>query len=1230
MENKVFRGFVEKKPGFDVAAAAILADITGFLGVKCTGLRLFSRYDVQGVTEQGWLALRGVVLSEPMSDEFYEETLPELAPTAKLLAYEALPGQFEQRADSCSQCIQMLLGGDRPLVRCARVLALEGVGDEDFARVAHHLINPVESGMAELDKPASLERAFASPPDVRVLEGFAVLDAGGLDELGRGLGLAMDQDDLAACQAYFSSEGRAPTMTELRVLDTYWSDHCRHTTFQTHLEDIVIEDARVERAYARYSAVRADRPVTLMDIALTGMRHLRKTGRLERLDLSDEVNACTVRVTADIDGRSEPWLLLFKNETHNHPTEIEPFGGAATCIGGAIRDPLSGRAYVYQAMRVTGAGDPRAPIEDTLPGKLPQRRLTVAAAEGYSSYGNQIGLATGYVKEFYHPGYVAKRLELGAVVGAAPVSHVRREQPMPGDLVLLLGGRTGRDGIGGATGSSKTHDERSVATCAAEVQKGNAPEERKLQRLFRNPEATRLIKRCNDFGAGGVSVAIGELADGLSIDLDAVPKKYDGLDGTELAISESQERMAVVVSVSDEPALRALAAAENLEATVVARVTDDKTLTMRWRGKDIVRLSRAFLDTNGAPKRARVHVPALREDTPHEKKDISMAEKLLLLASDLNYCSQKGLVERFDGSIGAGSVLMPHGGRRALTETQAMAALLPATGARTASVMACGFDPERCAADPFGGAVYSVVTSVAKLIASGAGLDDAYLSLQEYFPRPKTDERRWGLPFAALLGALDAQLGLGLAAIGGKDSMSGSFNELDVPPTLVSFAVTVAAAGSVLSPEFKEPGHPVYLFRAPQKEDKTPDYPGLLAMWARFSALCREGKIVSAFVCERGGAYGAALKMSLGNHIGFETDCTGDDLFDLPCGSIVAEAVGQVQDEQIFGYTTSDEQLRVGDDYLPLGSLQAAWEAPLESVFPTRVKAMDEIVPELTPAPRRAAPRVTPLREKPRAVIPVFPGTNCELDTARALEIAGGQAETVLIANLTPALLEQSALALEKAIRGAHMLILPGGFSGGDEPDGSGKYMVSFLRHARIADAIGELLEVRDGLALGICNGFQALIKLGLLPYGRITDMRGDCPTLTHNRIGRHQSKYVTTRVSSVLSPWLSKCAPGQLHSIPISHGEGRFAASPETLRGLAEAGQIAFQYVNEQGAPSMDIAFNPASSAWAVEGLCSPDGRVLGKMGHSERAGEFVAKNIHGDKAQPLLAGGVSYFRGK
>ena len=1229
--GNVFRCFVEKKSGYDVEAEGLFHELRHTLGLTgLTGVRVLRRYDVEGVDEAVYAAARTTILSEPQVDKLWDEKMPAPRGEHTLLAVEALPGQYDQRADSCAQCIQMMTGGERPAVRAATVYVLQGaLTTEELDKARGYLINPVESREAALDKPETLRQSYPVPEDVPVLDGFAHMSEEELRQVLDTYGLAMDLADLKFFQQYmFEEELRDPTLTELRVVDTYWSDHCRHTTFSTHLDGADIADGQVKAAYDRYLAARvevygqekaAQRPQTLMDIATIGAKTLKKRGLLPELDESEEINACSIHVPAKVDGKKQDWLLMFKNETHNHPTEIEPFGGAATCIGGCIRDPLSGRVYVHQAMRLTGCGDPRTPVDQTLTGKLPQRKIAQTAAAGYSSYGNQIGLATGHVAELYHEGYIAKHLECGAVVGAAPAANVRRERPAPGDVVILLGGRTGRDGIGGATGSSKSHNLKSLDTMASEVQKGNAPEERKLQRLFRDGNVTRLIKRCNDFGAGGVSVAIGELADGLSIDLDAVRKKYDGLDGTELAISESQERMAVVVGPEDVDAFLAAAQRENLEAYPVATVTEEPRMVMTWRGQTVADLSRAFLNTNGAVKHASVSVPA-RPDGVAQPKAPALRE----MAASLKSASRRGLTERFDGSIGAGSVLMPFGGKSQRTPAQAMAALFPVLpGQETdqASVMAWGCDPDQLSADPYSGAHSAVYTSVAKLVAAGADYKTAYLTLQEFFEKLRADPERWGKPFAALLGALDAQLELGAAAIGGKDSMSGSFLELDVPPTVISFAIAPVKAGEVLSPEFKEAGHPVYLFHGEGPE-------GQKAAWEEFHALHKAGKVKAAWAVENGAAE-AVMNMAFGNGIGFAADPkAGAPWYASRPGDLVAELTEDVKlsHGEKLGHTTAEPVVAIGADSAPIDELLSLSEGVLEDVYPTRAGTSGAVKAiswdKRSPAVRKR--RVA----HPKVVIPVFPGTNCEYDSARACLRAGLEPEILVVRNLTAADLEESALALEKAIRKAQILFLPGGFSGGDEPDGSAKFICSFFRNPRLTDAVHDLLKNRDGLMLGICNGFQALIKLGLVPYGEIRDMDDKCPTLTYNTIGRHQSRYVTTRVASVQSPWMLKSSVGDLHTIPVSHGEGRFVAPRAEVKRLIAAGQIATQYVGADGKPSMDIDANPNGSLEAIEGIFSPDGRVFGKMGHSERRGPYVGVNIPGDKHQPLFESGAEYFR--
>ncbi len=1228
--DKVYRCFSEKNEGFQVEAEGVLRQLRESLGITTlTGLRLFNRYDAQGIDDNTYLAARSSVFSESQCDTCYDETLPVSG--CRILAVEALPGQYDQRADSCAQCIQLMTRGDKPTVAAAKIYCLYGdISDADFDAIKSYLINPVECREADLSKPDTLIATYPVPEDVATVEGFITMDETGLTSMLDDYGLAMDLNDLKFMQDYYKNdENRDPTVTELRLVDTYWSDHCRHTTFATHIDNVVIEDKEVEKAFrlflesneAVYGDKAKERPLTLMNIATMGMKALKKAGLIPMLDESEEINACSVHVDATINGEKQDWLLMFKNETHNHPTEIEPFGGAATCIGGAVRDPLSGRSYVYQAMRITGAGDPTVPMSETLPGKLPQKKLTTTAAAGYSSYGNQLGLATGLVHELYHPGYVAKRMEVGAVVGAAPAENVIRERPEPGDIVVLLGGKTGRDGCGGATGSSKTHTTASLTTCAAEVQKGNAPEERKIQRLFRDPDVSRMIRRCNDFGAGGVSVAIGELADGLNIDLDTVPKKYEGLDGTELAISESQERMAVVIRASDKDKFFAAAERENLEATVVATVTDDARMTMTWRGKTIVSLSRDFLSSNGADRHTEVKVPQMGKYAP-VYEGATASEKLKNVLSSLKSCSQRGLIQRFDSSIGAGSVLMPFGGKNQLTETQVMAALLPAEGAETCSVMTFGFDPYVSSVNPFDGARRAVISSVSKLVAAGANAKNVYLSFQEYFEKLGNDPSRWGKPFSALLGALDAQLGLKAASIGGKDSMSGSFMDMDVPPTLISFAIAPEEAGNVISPEFKAAGNPVCLF---ENKDVS-DYDATLTLWDGFTALVREGKVISGWAAGEGCAAEGIFKMSLGNDIGFKASVDGNTLFGDSCGSIIAECTEVPEGAVLLGHTTADPAIDLGDGAVAIAELKAVWDAKLEPVFPTLAGKITDVPVISSDKKPVSGPKIG--IASPLAVIPVFPGTNCEYDTARAVERAGGKAEIIVIRNLSPKTLEESVVQLKEAIDRSQMVILPGGFSGGDEPDGSGKFIASFFRNAALKDAVHDLLKKRDGLMLGICNGFQALVKLGLVPYGEIRDELTGCPTLTFNLIGRHQSGCVTTRVSSALSPWMSRCKVGELYTIPISHGEGRFVASQADLDAMIAGGQVACQYTDLNGKPTMDIDYNPNGSVLAIEAITSPDGRVLGKMGHTERRGIYVGKNIYGEKHQPIFESGVEYFK--
>ncbi len=1224
----VYRVYVEKKEALANEARALLEDLRAFLGIQSlTGLRLFNRYDLEGISRELFDYAVQTVLSEPQLDTVTSE-VPQ---GDTVFAVEYLPGQYDQRADSAAQCIQIISQGNRPVIRTAKVYVLTGdISGEELAAIKKYVINAVESREASLDMPETLAVHYDAPETVATVEGFTAMDESALAALLEQLGLAMDLDDLKFLQAYFrDTEHRDPTITEIRVVDTYWSDHCRHTTFSTHLDSITIHDAGVQAAYEQYLAARvavygeekaAKRPQTLMDIATIGAKYLKKQGKLPELDESEEINACSIHVTAKVNGEDQDWLLMFKNETHNHPTEIEPFGGAATCIGGCIRDPLSGRAYVHQAMRVTGAGDPRASLKDTLPGKLPQRKLCQTAAAGYSSYGNQIGLATGHVAELYHEGFIAKRLECGAVVAAAPAENVRRECPAPGDVVILLGGRTGRDGIGGATGSSKSHNLKSLTTMASEVQKGNAPEERKIQRLFRNSKVTRLIKRCNDFGAGGVSVAIGELADGLRIDLDAVRKKYEGLDGTELAISESQERMAVVVAPEDADAFIAAAQEENLEAYRVALVTEEARMVMSWKGHEIANLSRDFLNTNGAVKHAGVEVPdgnrpfGLVYDDPID---------LRALAGQLKFASQRGLVERFDATIGAGSLLMPFGGKNQATPAQAMAAklpVLPGEDTDAASVMAWGCDPDLLSADPYLGAKAAVISSMAKIVAAGADYKKAYLTLQEFFEKLRNEPQRWGKPFQALLGALDAQLHLDAAAIGGKDSMSGTFLDKDVPPTLISFAIAPLKASEVISGEFKEAGHPVYFFDCGS-------YDAMKATWEKFHGLCLAGKVKAAYAVDAGGVAEAVMKMSFGNDIGF-AETEGAVRYDGPrYGCLIAELTEDCDFGEKIGVTTAEPVIRYHGDTASIAELYAINASVLEKVYPTKTVETDKPIPTFDyQASTYPAPAVK--CAKPKVLIPVFPGTNCEYDSARAVEAAGAQAEILVIRNLTA---EDVARSVEQAvgkIRDSQMIFLPGGFSGGDEPDGSAKFITAFFRNPAVKEQVMKLLNDRDGLMCGICNGFQALIKLGLVPYGKIIDTDDTCPTLTFNTIGRHQSRIVRTRVASNKSPWLSLTQVGDVYNVPISHGEGKFLASEALVKQLAENGQIATQYVDLAGNPTMDAAFNPNGSVCAIEGITSPDGRVFGKMGHSERIGKALYRNVPGQYDIRMFEAAVKYFK--
>ena len=1228
----VYRVFVEKKKELANEAKSLCEDIRNLLRIESIeNVRILNRYDVENISRELFDYAVKTVFSEPQLDVVSSALDND---GASVFAVEYLPGQFDQRADSAAQCIQIISQGERPTVRTAKVYMLYGaLTDGQLAEIKKYVINPVEARLAAMEKPETLKINYDIPTTVETLEGFNGLSREELAAFITRYGLAMDLDDIAFCQEYFRSEQREPTITEIRMIDTYWSDHCRHTTFTTTIDKVSFEDELIEGAYREYLDTRADlnrtKPVNLMDVATLAVRALKKAGKLNKLDESEEINACTVKINVDVDGVQEPWLLLFKNETHNHPTEIEPFGGAATCIGGAIRDPLSGRSYVYGAMRVTGAADPLKPVSETLPGKLPQRKLVTTAAAGYSSYGNQIGLATGIVDEIYHPGYAAKRMEIGAVIAAAPAENVRRECPRDGDVVILLGGRTGRDGCGGATGSSKSHTLQSLETCGAEVQKGNAPEERKLQRLFRNREACRMIKRCNDFGAGGVSVAVGELADGLDIDLNAVPKKYEGLDGTELAISESQERMAVVIAAEDTERFMALAHSENLEATVLAHVTEEPRLVMHWNGRKIVDVSREFLNSNGAEK----HVDVQITKPQRFEKEIpaDFARGYTELAQDLNVCSKRGLSERFDSTIGAGTVLMPFGGVNQLTPIQAMVQKISVEKKHTddCSLMAWGYNPFITEKSPYHGAYLAVVESVSKLIATGAKFEDVYLTFQEYFERLRREPERWGKPLAALLGAFKAQMELGIGAIGGKDSMSGSFEDMDVPPTLVSFAVTTEKVGSIVPNELKKAGDKVILIAPEYDENGLPVTASLLEVFDRVHELLATGKAVAAYTPGYGGVAEAVMKMAFGNALGFtfNDNLSLKELFGYQYGAFVLEMAGDNEEGTLIGTVTDEPCIVYGGESLSLTGLLGAYEDKLESVYPCNIPAQGGRM-ETFSAPEfpHSAPAVKTAR--PKVLIPVFPGTNCEYDSAKAMSDAGAEPEIMVINNLSAEGIARSVDSFAQSLKAAQMIFIPGGFSGGDEPDGSGKFITAFFRNAAIREEVTKLLEQRDGLICGICNGFQALIKLGLVPYGRIMDTDESCPTLTFNTIARHQSRIVRVRVASNKSPWLAGTQVGDIYSVPISHGEGRFIAGEELIRSLAANGQIATQYVDLQGNATDDIHFNPNNSMFAVEGICSPDGRVFGKMGHAERIGSGLYKNVPGEYDMKMFSSAVKYFK--
>ena len=1246
----VRRVFVEKKQAFAVKAKELEEEIRSYLGIQTvTGVRVLIRYDVENIGDETFEKACQTVFSEPPVDVLYREEF-ETAPGASVFGVEFLPGQFDQRADSAVQCVQFLNAAEKPVIRTATVYVIEGnVTAEELSAIKSFCINPVDSRETGMVKPETLVTVFEEPVDVKIFDGFKDMTEADLETLYKSLNLAMTFKDFLHIQNYFKKEEhRDPSMTEIRVLDTYWSDHCRHTTFSTELKDVTFEDGYyrtpIEKTYEQYVADhkeifkgRDDKFICLMDLALMAMRKLKKEGKLQDQEESDEINACSIVVPVEIDGEVEEWLVNFKNETHNHPTEIEPFGGAATCLGGAIRDPLSGRTYVYQAMRVTGAADPTVPVSETLKGKLPQKKLVRGAASGYSSYGNQIGLATGYVKEIYHPNYVAKRMEIGAVMGAAPRKDVIRETSDPGDIIILLGGRTGRDGCGGATGSSKVHTEASIETCGAEVQKGNAPTERKIQRLFRRPEVTRLIRKCNDFGAGGVSVAIGELADGLVVDLDKVPKKYEGLDGTELAISESQERMAVVVDPKDVDEFMKYASEENLEAVCVAEVTEDPRLVLKWRGKEIVNISRAFLDTNGAHQETSVAVDMPSEDERYfERKEVGdIREKWLAVLKDLNVCSQKGLVEMFDGSIGAGSVLMPYGGKYQLTETQAMVAKLPVLKGKTDTVtmMSYGFDPYLSSWSPYHGAVYAVLESVARIVATGGDYSKIRFTFQEYFRRMTEDPHRWSQPFAALLGAYSAQLGFGLPSIGGKDSMSGTFNDIDVPPTLVSFAVDIASYKHIITPEFKKAGNKIVLMKLGRDEYDLPDYKEASDQYGKFFEDVKAGKIVSAYALDGNGIVPAVSKMAFGNKLGVKLEHNLDprDAFAPGFGSIVAEVPAGKVGELSITYTVigevTEKDFSYGNVSISFDEALTAWKGTLEKVFPT-VAVKDTTKIE---TPIYKADSIYVCRHKvarPKVFIPVFPGTNCEYDSTKAFERAGADVVTKVFKNLSGNDIRESVDAFEKAISDAQIIMFPGGFSAGDEPDGSAKFFATAFQNEKIKEAVMKLLNERDGLALGICNGFQALIKLGLVPGGEIVGQNPDAPTLTFNTINRHISKMVYTKVVSNKSPWLAEAELGGVYVNPASHGEGRFVAPKEWIDRLFANGQVATQYVDPEGNASMDEEWNVNGSYAAIEGITSPDGRVFGKMAHSERRDTAVAMNIYGEQDLKIFESGVKYFK--
>ncbi|MBO8434933.1 MAG: phosphoribosylformylglycinamidine synthase [Tyzzerella sp.] len=1257
--DSIKRLYVEKKKGCDVEATHLFEDIKESLNITgLTGLRILNRYDIEGISSKDYESAKTTIFAEAPVDIIYEENF-DLNENEKVFATEYLPGQYDQRADSAMQCVQLISQAEMPLISVAKVFVLEGeLSDSDVDKIKHYCINPVDSREASLEKPESLKMEMTYPEDIKDFEGFIEKSEQEIIDLRNQLETAMSNEDLLFCQKYFrDTEKRNPTETEIRVIDTYWSDHCRHTTFQTKINDVSFEDGfykdAFEKAYNEYLEERdyvygdkaTTRDINLMDIAVLGMKTLKKKGILDNLDQSEEINACSIVVPVDVDGVTEEWLIMFKNETHNHPTEIEPFGGAATCLGGAIRDPLSGRAYVYQAMRVTGASDPTVPVSETIEGKLPQKKIVTEAARGYSSYGNQIGLATGQVAEVYDAGFIAKRMEIGAVIAATKKENVIREVPKKDDIIILVGGRTGRDGCGGATGSSKEHTVESIETCGAEVQKGNAPTERKLQRLFRNPEVSKMIKRCNDFGAGGVSVAIGELSDGLVINLDAVPKKYEGLDGTELAISESQERMAVVVDKNDVDKFIKFSNEENLEATPVAVVTDDRRLVMKWRGKDIVNISRDFLDTNGATQVTNVQVKMPVKDGYFNNTSV---EKILIEndiksawienLKKLNVASQKGLVERFDSTIGANTVLMPFGGKNQLTPPEAMVSKVPMLTAETttATIMSYGYNSEISKWSPFHSSVYAVIESLAKVVATGGNYESVRLTFQEYFEKLGTDYSKWGKPFSALIGAFQAQMKMGTPAIGGKDSMSGTFMDLTVPPTLVSFAVDVADVNNIISPEFKKAGNKVVYL--PVKRDKydLPDYIYIKEMFKLVESLIKKGICISAHTVRTGGIAEAISKMSFGNYIGvkLKDELDIESLFKPEYGSFVLELTNAKVidfmgiDAVILGETIPEPIINVNGVEIGINEMVNAWEKPLEKVFPTKTKDKFSETPKIDSfiLPEKKFPSLG--LAKPKVFIPVFPGTNCEYDSAKAFIRAGADVETVVVNNMSVSALEETILKMEKTIKNSQIIMFPGGFSAGDEPDGSGKFIASAFRNPRIKEAVMNLLNDRDGLILGICNGFQALIKLGLVPYGEIRDIDANSPTLTFNKIGRHVSCLVDTKITSNKSPWLWGVEVGDIHTIPVSHGEGRFVAPKDVIENLIKNGQVATQYVDFSGDATYDIRYNPNGSMMAIEGITSPDGRVFGKMGHSERIGNGLYKNVSGNKNQKIFESGVNYFK--